>query len=420
MKKIPLPDLPLGGRVFLLLAAGGTSARFGGGKKEFFDLGGKSVLLRALEPFLGLAGLAGIAVVYPAGMLEETAEALGGKTIEKLESSLGKGIRLVEGGKTRQASVAGGLAVLASMSDVEGSGNGDLVLVHDAARPWVSPALAEAVLASTRRYGASIPLCELPDTPKEVGNAGFIASHPERSSMKAAQTPQGFALAPLLAAHAAAAAEVWSCTDDSSLWERYVGKVAYVEGERKNRKLTYRDDLEAEAPNAQESLEFRIGEGWDIHPLVEGRPLLLGGVRLEYTKGEAGYSDGDVLWHAIIDAILGAAGLGDIGGHFPSGDPRWKNADSSLLAAEAAKLLRRRGWIISNLDSTVILEAPRLGPCSEAIRLKIAFVLNLDPDRVSVKAKTFEGFGEVGRGEAVEARAVALIERVGRGLRFPS
>jgi 2-C-methyl-D-erythritol 4-phosphate cytidylyltransferase / 2-C-methyl-D-erythritol 2,4-cyclodiphosphate synthase len=413
MAGIPFPDLPLGGRVFLLLPAGGSSVRFGGEKKEFADLGGKSVLARSLEPFLHLAGLAGVVVVCPAGRLDETAEALGGKTLGELDSTLEKGVSLVEGGPTRQASVAAGLAALSAFSGPSGPENGDLVLVHDAARPWASPALIDSVLSSTRLHGACIPLCDLPDTPKKIGEDGFIAAHPDRSSMKAAQTPQGFALGPLAAAHAKAATEGWSCTDDSSLWERYVGKVAYVEGERRNRKLTYREDLEAETPAAGRS-EIRIGEGWDIHPLVAGRPLLLGGFKLDWPRGEAGYSDGDVLWHAIIDAILGAAGLGDIGARFPPGVPAWKDADSSLLAAEAARLLREGGWTLGNLDCTVMLEAPKIGPCRDAIRLRIASVLDLDPDRVSVKAKTFEGFGEVGRGEAVEARAVVLIEKLFR------
>ena len=407
------PVLPLAGRIFLLLAAGGASARFGGGKKEFVELEGKSVLARALEPFLGLEGLAGIAVVCPAGRLGEAAGTLGLERPGSFSPALRAKIRLVEGGQSRQASVAAGLAALSATLGPSGPAEGDLVLVHDAARPWVSRVLIDSVLASTRLHGASIPLCALADTPKMIGEDGFIAAHPERASVKAAQTPQGFAFGPLVAAHTAAAAEGWSCTDDSSLWERYVGKVAYVEGERANRKVTFRDDLDA-AGLAPERQEIRVGEGWDIHPLVDGRPLLLGGIRIEWPKGESGHSDGDVLWHAIIDAMLGAAGQGDIGSHFPPGDPAWKDADSSLLGASAAGLLASLGWTLVNLDCTVMLEAPRIGPHRDAIRLNLASVLGIAPDRVSVKAKTFEGFGEVGRGEAVEARAAVLIGRSGR------
>ena len=156
---------------------------------------------------------------------------------------------------------------------------------------------------------------------------------------------------------------------------------------------------------------LRIGEGWDIHPLVEGRRLMLGGVRLEHPRGEAGHSDGDVLWHAIIDALLGAAGLGDIGAHFPPSDQRWKDADSGVLARTAYEKVLESGWEIGNIDATVILERPKLGPHREAIRASIAAALGVPAEAVSVKAKTNEGFGEIGSGEAVEARAVALLRR---------
>lgn len=153
----------------------------------------------------------------------------------------------------------------------------------------------------------------------------------------------------------------------------------------------------------------RIGEGWDIHPLVEGRPLLLGGYRIDFPRGEAGHSDGDALWHAVIDALLGAAGLGDIGSHFPPSDAKWKDADSSLLAAKAVALVRAQGWEIGNIDCTVMLEKPRLKPYREAIQARMGEVLDLEPGKISVKAKSYEGFGEVGEGLAVETRAVVLL-----------
>jgi 2-C-methyl-D-erythritol 4-phosphate cytidylyltransferase/2-C-methyl-D-erythritol 2,4-cyclodiphosphate synthase len=280
-----------------------------------------------------------------------------------------------------------------------------VVLVHDAARPWVAADTIDAVLASARVNGACIPLSDLPDTPKTISAGGFIETHLERASVKAAQTPQGFALASLAAAHGVAAAEGWTCTDDASIWDRYVGKVASVPGDRKNRKITFREDLSAE----EDRIAFRIGEGWDIHPLESGRRLLLGGIRIEHDKGEAGHSDGDVLWHAIIDALIGAAALGDIGSHFPPSDPRWKDADSGHLARIAADKVREAGWRLGNVDCTVILEKPRLGPYREAICASIAETLGLPRSAVSVKAKTNEGFGEIGSGNAIEARAVALL-----------
>jgi 2-C-methyl-D-erythritol 4-phosphate cytidylyltransferase/2-C-methyl-D-erythritol 2,4-cyclodiphosphate synthase len=247
-------------------------------------------------------------------------------------------------------------------------------------------------------------LVDLADTPKILGSGSAIQSHPERSEVKAAQTPQGFLLDKLLKAHLMAVQEGWACTDDSSLWDRYVGPVRYIPGERKNKKITYREDLEPMEPS-----EWRIGEGWDIHPLVEGRPLLLGGCRIEFPRGEAGHSDGDALWHAVIDALLGAAGLGDIGTHFPPSDAKWKDADSCSLAFKAIALIRAEGWEIGNIDCTVMLEKPRLQPYREAIKARMGEILEVEPRRISIKAKSYEGFGEVGEGLAVETRAVVLL-----------
>jgi len=240
-----------------------------------------------------------------------------------------------------------------------------------------------------------------------AASGGYILAHPERDAVKAAQTPQGFSLGILEAAHALAAGDGWTCTDDSSLWARYVGPVAFVPGDRQNRKITFREDMRG----AKEIQAFRIGEGWDIHPLVEGRKLLIGGVHVPHDRGEAGHSDGDVLWHAITDALLGAAGLGDIGSHFPPSDKAWKDADSGKLAGAAAGKVAAEGWSVGNIDCTVILERPRLGPYRDDIRDSIAAVLGLPRDVISVKAKTNEGFGEIGSGDAVEARAVVLLVR---------
>ncbi len=385
---------------WLLLTAAGSSSRFGGSKKELAQLDGQTVLAKSCSAFLHLQSLEGILVTHPEGMrdlLLASLEAPPG--LDRLE------LRFEEGGATRQESVARGLkAIAAAMAP----GADPVVLIHDAARPWLSEALVDAVLAGTLAHAACIPLVPLPDTPKLIGNDGFIAGHPERSSLEAAQTPQGFRLRRLLEAHEKAAVEGWSCTDDASVWDRYCGPVAFVPGERSNRKITWREDLPME--NLQ-GPRLRIGEGWDIHPLVPGRRLLLGGIHIEHDRGEAGHSDGDVLWHAITDSLLGAAGLGDIGTHFPPSDMRWKDADSGDLAAQAAQLLVQAGWNIENIDCTVILERPRLSAHKQAIGESIAGRLGLDPACVSVKAKTNEGFGELGRGEAVEARAVALIAR---------
>ncbi|PKL06176.1 MAG: 2-C-methyl-D-erythritol 2,4-cyclodiphosphate synthase [Spirochaetae bacterium HGW-Spirochaetae-9] len=408
---IEAPHLPLDGKVFLLLTAAGSSSRFGSGKKELLSLDGKSILQLSLEAFLHLDELAGIIVTYPKGRLDDVAAGID----PSLAGELGRlpyGLRFAQGGDTRQASVKSGLDALMEACHAASPGttidpDRAVVLVHDAARPWASPELIDAVLSSTCVHGACIPLADLADTPKAASPTGFIDGHLERHAIKAAQTPQGFALGALAAAHAAAAAKGWFCTDDASIWDRYVGKVAFVPGDRNNRKVTYREDLPAEA----ETSGFRIGEGWDIHPLVPGRRLLLGGVHVEHDKGEAGHSDGDVLWHALIDALLGAAALGDIGSHFPPSDHRWKDADSGRLAQLAMDEVEKSGWRVGNIDCTVILEKPRLSPYREAMCASIAKTLGLPQSSISIKAKTCEGFGDVGSGNAVEARAVVLLVR---------
>jgi 2-C-methyl-D-erythritol 4-phosphate cytidylyltransferase/2-C-methyl-D-erythritol 2,4-cyclodiphosphate synthase len=405
---IPKPSLPLRGGVVLLLTAAGSSSRFGKSKKELVRIEGKTVLQAALEPFLGIQDLLGVAITYPEPLLEEFRQALEPLILEKL-GKLPCGLRFLPGGASRQASVALGLKGLLAEARAASLPLASLaVLIHDAARPWVDAATVASVLQTTREKGACLPLSDLPDTPKIVDPSGFVSSHPERSGIKAAQTPQGFALLPLAAAHARAAEESWACTDDTALWDRYIGPVAYVPGARSNRKITYPEDLHMEL-SLDSSL--RIGEGWDIHPLVPGRRLLLAGCQIPHDKGESGHSDGDVLWHSIIDALLGAAALGDIGTHFPPSDPEWKDADSSLLARRIAQKIQTQGWTILNLDCTVILERPALKPHREAIVASIAANLQVGEERISVKAKTMEGFGAVGSGQAVESRTVVLLSR---------
>ena len=403
---IPQPPLPLSGGVFLLLTAAGSSSRFGKSKKELLRIEGKTVLQTALVPFLAIPDLLGVLVTYPEALLAEFREAFDAAVLERLEK-LPCGLRFLPGGSSRQASVALGLeGLLAEARAASLPLETLVVLIHDAARPWIDAATVNAVLETTRRTGACLPLCDLPDTPKLVDPSGFVSAHPERSGIKAAQTPQGFALLPLAAAHARAAEESWVCTDDTALWDRYIGPVAYVRGDRKNRKITYPEDL---GMSLSLNSALRIGEGWDIHPLVPGRRLLLAGCQIPHDRGESGHSDGDVLWHAIIDALLGAVALGDIGTHFPPSDPAWKDADSSALARTVAQKIKAENWTILNLDCTVILERPAVKPYREAIVASIAATLDIDAGRISVKAKTMEGFGAVGSGDAVEAGAVVLI-----------
>jgi 2-C-methyl-D-erythritol 4-phosphate cytidylyltransferase/2-C-methyl-D-erythritol 2,4-cyclodiphosphate synthase len=395
-KPIPAPSLPVGGRAFALVTAAGSSTRYGGAKKEFESLGGLTVLERALEPFMECC--AGIVVTCPAGARHDFEAFFAKSTLHPALSRLAAGFEIVEGGAVRQESVRLGLRALAGLGCAS-----DIVLIHDGARPWISHGLIMKTLERARARGASLPLTALTETPKII-EGEYIHTHPARTHMMTAQTPQAFSFPEILAAHELAAREHYSATDDAMIWDHYVGPVSWVEGERRNRKITFKEDI-------MNGAALRTGIGYDIHPLVEGRPLLLAGVRVESERGEAGYSDGDVLWHAIIDAALGAAALGDIGSHFPPGAPEWKNADSTELARTVFKMVKDQGFVIVNLDCNVICERPKLGPYQERIRAAVAETFELPPDAVSFKAKTKEGFDATGRGEAIEAQALVLLER---------
>jgi len=421
-------------RLAVLVTAAGKSERFGGDKKEVFHLEGRTVLHRAVSAFSRLPGLYALAITVPAGSEATMRAAIPADTTAELEQRLGGRFLVVVGGPTRRDSVRLGLEALAAAS--AGPSLDDLVvLVHDGARPWVSPALAERVAAIAARSGACVPVIRLVETPKAIGEDGIVAGHPSRATLATAQTPQGFRLAPLLLAHRRAHADGVACTDDAELWDRYVGPVAWTEGEQGNRKITYRKDLlfrpeelphddgpgpqgragpsaeteDGRAASRAPRPPFRVGEGWDIHRLVAGRRLMVGGVEIPFDRGEDGHSDGDVLLHAVIDALLGAAALGDIGSHFPPSDERWRGADSADLARRALQLVRETGWAPGNLDCTVVVERPMLGPHRDAIRESLSRIVDLPLDAVSLKAKTKEGVDATGEGRAIEARAVVLV-----------
>lgn len=399
-KPIPAPSLPLDGRIFALITAAGSSTRFGGQKKELEQLEGYTVLERAIEPFIETCS--GIVVTCPPGAKAEFEAFFAQSALSPAIARIERGIVIVEGGSTRQDSVLFGLRALKALGC-----DRDIVLIHDGARPWISAGLVRTTIEQTRMHGACLPLAPLVETPKIV-EGQVVHAHPPRAHVMTAQTPQAFSFPEILSAHELAAREGYAATDDAMVWDHYVGPVFWIEGERQNRKITYREDLfgSAAMPAA-----MRTGIGYDIHPLVAHRPLLLAGVRIESDRGEAGYSDGDVLWHALIDALLGAAALGDIGTHFPPGKPEWKNADSTALARKVAAMLHSEAWHIVNIDCTVILEKPRLGPYREQICCAIARALNIPQGSVSFKAKTNEGFDAAGRGEAIEAHAIVLIAR---------
>jgi 2-C-methyl-D-erythritol 4-phosphate cytidylyltransferase/2-C-methyl-D-erythritol 2,4-cyclodiphosphate synthase len=375
-------------------------------KKEYLPLDGKPVLQHSLEAF-GETGLFSVFVVtVPPGGEAEARSVLQGWLNEGENA---KNVLFVEGAETRQKSVFRGLAAL------EGRDIG-IVLIHDGARPWISPRSISEVFLGTEAYGACVPTAPAVDAMKEVGPEGFIERHLERKKTFGVQTPQGFLYSEILAAHRQAENDGRDYIDDTEIYAAYSGSVHTVAGEVSNKKITFAPDIPDNAgipgnAGSRRTALPRIGFGYDLHRLVEGRPLLLGGVRLDFPLGEAGHSDGDVLIHAVIDALFGAAGLEDIGSHFPPSDIAYKDISSRLILRRTAELLASEGWHLGNIDCTVVLEKPKILPYRGRIIANLAEDLVADMRLITVKGKTKETVDAVGKGLAVEAFASALLYR---------
>jgi 2-C-methyl-D-erythritol 4-phosphate cytidylyltransferase / 2-C-methyl-D-erythritol 2,4-cyclodiphosphate synthase len=383
--------------VTAIIAAAGAGRRLGAAKpKQLLDIGGGSMLQHSVRAFLGHPRVADVVVVVSPDL---TALALAG-----IEPSRAAALRVVKGGDRRQDSVANGFAAVAPESDV--------VLIHDAARPFVSADLIDRTIDAAAAHGAAIAALQSRDTVKRVAGDGRITETIPRETIYLAQTPQGFRRDVLAAAIELGRSGV-EATDEAMLAERAGYHVHVVDGDPGNVKVTTSADLDAArarmASTGKPARTGRAGTGYDLHRLVEGRPLILGGVTVPSDKGALGHSDADVVCHAATDAILGAVGLGDIGRNFPDTDPRWKDADSLVLLREAARMVREQGYEVGNLDVTVILERPKIKDAVEPMRTRLAEALGIDRDRVSVKGKTNEGVDAIGRGEAVAAHAVALL-----------
>ena len=379
-----------------VLVAAGSSTRMGFDKLSF-DLGGETVLHRSIRAFDQCPQIGEIVLVAGKNRAFVEQQAVG----------CTKPVQIVAGGATRAESAKNG--VLAA--------HGELVAVHDAARPFVSPAVIAAVLEAAARCGAAAPAVPVKDTIKQavpgdgktVPEACLVHSTPDRSTLYAVQTPQCFDRTQYLAALQELDAEkARLVTDDCSLFELTGRSVQLTQGDYANLKITTREDLPR--PVQKEETRMRIGHGYDVHRLVEGRKLILGGVEIPFEKGLLGHSDADVLAHAVMDAVLGAAALGDIGQHFPDNDPAYAGADSLELARHVARILSEHGYRVENIDATILCQRPKLAPHIPAMRANLAVAFGLPVDAVSVKATTEEHLGFTGEGLGIAAHAVALIE----------
>jgi 2-C-methyl-D-erythritol 4-phosphate cytidylyltransferase/2-C-methyl-D-erythritol 2,4-cyclodiphosphate synthase len=376
--------------VGVIIVAGGRGARMGAGvPKQFLEIGGRTILRRAIDAFDGHPQVDRIVVVLPSELVTDAPHVIG---------TTSRPCQVVAGGATRHQSVRLGLEAMPAGPDV--------ILVHDAARPFTSTALIGRVIAAAQDCGAAVPALPVGETVKRVDReAGVVRETIARDEVWLAQTPQGFRRNVLEAAMARGGGE--SATDDAVLVERAGLPVRVVPGEAANVKITTPDDLAS--ARARLAGWPRVGTGYDLHRLVAGRRLMLAGIDVASDVGPLGHSDGDVICHAVVDAMLGAAAAGDIGRHFPDTDPRWKDAAGLDLVGRARAVVNAAGLAVSSVDVTVVLERPKLAPHAAAIVERLARALGVEATRVSVKAKTNEGVDAVGRGEAIVAHAVAVL-----------
>jgi 2-C-methyl-D-erythritol 4-phosphate cytidylyltransferase/2-C-methyl-D-erythritol 2,4-cyclodiphosphate synthase len=381
--------------VAAIVVAGGRGLRAGGGRpKQYRLLDGRPVIRPSLALFAGHPDV-------------DWAQPVIHRDDETLYAAASDGLGAlppVFGGATRQASVRAGLEALAPRRPA-------IVLVHDAARPFASPALIARAIAAARQTDAAIPVLPVSDTVKIVDAAGQVTQTLERGSLRLVQTPQAFRFATLLEAHKkAAAAGRDDFSDDAALVEWAGIKVSVFDGESGNVKLTTPEDFaRAEAQGAAALGDIRIGTGIDVHAFAPGDHIMLGGVRIPHSQGFTGHSDADVGLHALVDAILGALADGDIGSHFPPSDPQWKGAASEIFLRFAVERVAARGGRLAHLDLSVVCEAPKIGPHRDAMRARIAALAGLPLDRVAVKATTSEKLGFTGRSEGVIAYATATV-----------
>jgi 2-C-methyl-D-erythritol 4-phosphate cytidylyltransferase/2-C-methyl-D-erythritol 2,4-cyclodiphosphate synthase len=388
-------------KVALLIVAAGRGVRLGAERpKQYLNCAGRPLIARTLETLAAAWPFSAIAVAIRAEDRALYDEALADLAPAAAAALMPAAI----GGATRQQSVLAGLEALAAAEP-------NIVLIHDAVRPFPSPELVARAVQAAERHGAAAPGTPLSDTVKQIDREGLVMATPPRSTLRAVQTPQAFAFPLILAAHrSAAAAGVADLTDDIAAAE-WTGARAYVfEGDPANVKVTTMKDFRAaEARLMGNAGETRVGQGFDVHAFAPGDHVWLCGVRVPHSHALSGHSDADVGLHALADAIYGALAEGDIGAHFPPSDPQWRGAASKVFLAHAALRVRARGGFIVHLDATLVCEAPKIAPYREAMRARVAEIAGLDIARVAVKATTTEGLGFAGRGEGIACLATATV-----------
>jgi len=413
--------------VTAIIAAGGRGRRFGGAEpKQLLPVGGRPILARSVEAFASHPSVDAVIVALPQELADDPPVYLrSAATLAPRGAGAaavhgtGKPLWIVAGGARRQDSVANAFNAAGSTTDI--------IVIHDAARPFASADLIARTIAAAAESGAAVAAVQSRDTVKRTDRAPAISGRTvietiPRDTIYLAQTPQAFQRDVLRRALEIGGRKGVHATDEAALVELAGLPVRLVEGEASNIKITTPEDMVlGDAIAARQTVGCeraagslpartgRAGTGYDLHRLVAGRPLILGGVTIPSERGALGHSDADVVCHAVSDAILGAAGLGDIGRHFPDSDRRWKDANSIDLLRRVVGIVAETGFAVGNVDVTVILESPKIRDHVEAMRAAVAAALGIEVARVSIKGKTNEGVDAVGRGEAIAAHAIALI-----------
>jgi 2-C-methyl-D-erythritol 4-phosphate cytidylyltransferase/2-C-methyl-D-erythritol 2,4-cyclodiphosphate synthase len=381
-----LPPLP---SFAAIVVAAGKGLRVGGDvPKQFRQWRGRPLVRHSVEALLD-AGAKPLMVVISADALDDAQEALDGLA----------GITFVTGGVTRQDSVRNGLEGLAADTP-------ERVLIHDAARPDLPLPVIASLLAALDPHPGAIPVLPVVDSLALAGEENVMSGTAARETLRRVQTPQAFRFNAILAAHRAWQG-ITNAGDDAQVLAASNGSVALVDGDERLKKITFAEDF----VDTFAAPAFRIGQGYDVHRLETGEELWLCGVQVPHDKGLSGHSDADVALHAITDAVLGAIGDGDIGSHFPPSDPQWRGARSAQFLTHAVKLARQAGYLIGNVDLTLICEAPKIGPHRAAMRTAVAQIMGAAESAVSIKATTTEKLGFTGRGEGIAAQAIVALHR---------